>query len=152
MNAVLDGTPVECTHTCIHTSHIHGHRPKVKVANQDSTKVLGRTISQSDTSSLTFDWDCTKLRMLLKRRLHQVLWWSNCTSSSTVREIANNRVCLHLNSGRVAQCLNGSTSVTKWVPCHIDYKQTPQQTDYSQTGSHVCRVLSTMWDKNQNNF
>ena len=100
-----------------------------QMAKQDGTKVLGRTTSQSDTSSLTFVCDCTKLRMLLKSRLHQLLRWSNCTNSTTVREIVIGCVFTF------KRCLNGGTSVTKWVLCVIDYKQTPLQTDYSQTGS-----------------
>ena len=100
-----------------------------QMAKQDGTKVLGRTTSQSDTSSLTFVCDCTKLRMLLKSRLHQLLRWSNFTHSVTVRDIVIGSV-LTFN-----RCLNGGTSVTKWVLCVIDYKQTPLQTDYSQTRS-----------------
>ena len=98
-----------------------------QMAKQDGTKVLGCTTSQSDTSSLTFDWDCTKLRMLLKRRLHQVLWWSNCTNGSTVIGcVFTPKQC----SGRVAECLNGSTM---W-----DWLQTNASTNRLFTNRILC--------------
>ena len=105
-----------------------------QMAKQDGTKVLGRTTSQSDTSSLTFVCDCTKLRMLLKSRLHQLLRWSNFTHSVTVRDIVIGSV-LTFN-----RCLNGGTSVTKWVLCVIDYKQTPLQTASKKQGAKTAHI------------
>ena len=105
-----------------------------QMAKQDGTKVLGRTTSQSDTSSLTFVCDCTKLRMLLKSRLHQLLRWSNFTHSATVRDIVVGSV-LTFN-----RCLNGGTSVTKWVLCVIDYKQTPLQPASKKQGAKTAHI------------
>ena len=105
-----------------------------QMAKQDGTKVLGRTTSQSDTSSLTFVCECTKLRMLLKSRLHQLLRWSNITHSVTVRDIVIGSV-LTFN-----RCLNGGTSVTKWVLCVIDYKQTPLQTASKKQGAKTAHI------------